>query len=129
MLEGRMNKVQKIGFAILFITGCLTSYLVGVQLVSRNVGTAMLEVQAMLSFNHLKWYEELHDCIENGSIESAREKARLSALGERGVLSDLLSDFDSEWITEYIELRSENSIESFKIFDSPLSQEWTEPSC
>ena len=66
------------------------------------------------------------ESVEDGK---AAEKVGHSITSEREVLADLLSSTDSEWLTDYISLRSAESIESLKSYQSPRGSEWREPSC
>ena len=115
--------------AVLLVAGCLASYRLGLNAAKVSSSDALTAAQAMLAFNHLQRYEELHSCLENGRVAETKEKLRHSATSERELLAELLQVIDKEHVTNYIELRSGQSVEAFRTYKSGRGSTWSEPPC
>ena len=124
-----MPKKTIVALLFIFIVGCLTSYRFGVGLAQDSYGNGILEAQAMLAFNHLKRYEELAKCMKNGKFSEVSEKLEHSAVTERELLAKLLKSVHSTRLSNYIELRSNQSVEELKNYKSSRNDRWIEPTC
>ncbi|MEZ5572275.1 MAG: hypothetical protein R3E64_09640 [Halioglobus sp.] len=128
-LECLMNYRKKLTVIIIFFGSCFLAFRAGVYYTMSGMSNELLATQAMLSFNHLERYEEISTCLNLKLYEEAGEKIEHSIINERELLADLLTSINSDWLTEYIDQRSAESIESFKVYKSQRVREWREPSC
>jgi len=74
-------------------------------------------------------YEEIHTCMETGAIEGAEERARIAAIAQRAILSELHRTYDVESLNEYIRIRSDESLDSFREYKSELRNPILLPEC
>ena len=112
-----------------FIAGCLTSYRFGIKIAQDSYGNEILEAQAILAFNHLNRYEELAKCMINGRFSEVSEKLQHSTITQRELLADLLNSVSSTRLSNYIEVRSNQSFEELKNYKSSRNDRWVEPAC
>ncbi len=87
------------------------------------------ETQAMLAFNHLRRFEEIHHCLKGANIEEAMIKFEMSIISEKELIAKFLRTNDSKMINEYISIRYKNGVDSLKNFESDRGSNWTEPAC
>lgn len=124
-----MNKKIIAIFVVIFMIGCLSSYRFGIHLSHKAFGDDLLEVQAMLSFNHLQSYEEISVCLEKGLSIEAKGKTNHAVISERELLAGFLSSIKSTRLNEYISIRTNESLESLKGYKYERGSRWTVPSC
>lgn len=122
-----MSKKAIATLLCIFIVGCLTSYRFGIKLAQDSYGNGIIETQAILALNHLNRYEELAKCMKNGKFSEASEKLQHSAITERELLADLLNSVNSAHLSNYIEIRSNQSVEELKKYKSNRNDRWVEP--
>ena len=87
------------------------------------------ETQAMLAFNHLRRYEEIQHCLNEGNIDEAMTKLEMSIISEKELVAKFLSTNDSKMINEYLSIRYEGGVDSLKNFKSSRGSNWKEPAC
>lgn len=115
--------------SVLALGGSYLSYQLGSYSAIRGMSNEIQATQAMLSFNHLKHYEEISVCFSKGLYQEAEEKVSSFAVNERELLAELLQTTESEWLTSYIQVRSNESIDSLMHFKSTRGHSWIVPSC
>lgn len=124
-----MSKKAIATLLFIFIAGCLASYRFGIKLAQESNRNGILEAQAILSLNQLNRYEELAKCMKNGKFSEAAEKLQHSAISERELLADLLNSVSSTRLSNYIEVRSNQSVEELKNYKSSRNNRWVEQTC
>lgn len=124
-----MSKKVITGLSFVFLVGCLASYRFGIHVAQSAHANGVLETQAMLAFNHMKSYEELVTCMERGKFEEAKEKLNHLVISERELLADLLTSVNTPWLGNYIEVRSDESLDSLRSYQSGRGKRWRVPTC
>ena len=124
-----MSKKVVISLSVIFLVSCLASYRFGIYLSQKAYAKGLQETQAILSFNHMNRYEELVSCLENGKHAEAKGKLKQSIITQKELLASFLNSVESERVNEYISLRSKESLESLKKFESMRGSSWNDPPC
>lgn len=124
-----MSKKSITLFLAIFLVGCLASYSFGIKIAREAFGADLMEVQAKLAFDHLNRYQELSLCLQKGKFSEAKEKLMHQVISERELLAGFLGSVESKEVENYIEIRSEQSIDSFKNYQSNRGSRWSVPSC
>lgn len=106
-----------------------SAYRFGIKITSEAYSNALNETQAMLAFNHMQRYEELLECLKNKKTSEASEKLQMSIISEKELISEFLSENNSEKINEYITIRYKKPIEILKNYKSTRGKSWSETSC
>lgn len=124
-----MSKKVIVAVSFVFVVGCLASYRFGVYVAQSAFENGVLETQAMLAFNHMKNYEELISCMEKGKLGEAKAKLNHSLISERELLADLLKSVNTPWLSNYIEVRSDESLDTLRSYESDRGDRWQVPTC
>lgn len=124
-----MRKCTKIGLGIIAVVTSLASYRFGIHVSMDAFEVYSTDSQAMFAFNHLGNYSEIKKCLENGKVEAASIKLDNFIITERELLADHLHTGVSPRMIEYINVRSEESLEAYQAFKSNRGSSWSVPSC
>jgi hypothetical protein len=114
---------------IIVLVASAASYRFGIKVMKDASVEVLASTQAMHSFNHLRRYEELSDCLSKGMDKEAAEKLRMSVINEKEYISEFLNAHDDAWLNKYITIRYPRGIDSLKTFKSGRGASWSEPAC
>lgn len=113
---------------VLVAASAVCAYLFGLSVARQAAGRTVTDVQLMLSFNHMKRYEELRDCLRAGGGSGGREETfagrdDAARTGGESPVENGPSTLD------YIRKRSYTSIKELRRFSSDRGSRLTEPGC
>lgn len=126
---GFVTKKNLMVILVLLVVGCLAAYRYGIFVAQQGASAAISEVQLILAFNHMRRYQELHACLDNGKASEAKEKLAHSVINEKELVAQLLSSINSSQVLDYIEIRASESLDVLRSFKSSRGSKWVEPAC
>ena len=124
-----MKKKHIAIFGILLLLVSAASYRFGIKVTKTAWNKNYASVQAMLAFNHLKKYESLSECLNNGKYDVAIKKIENSIITEKELISKFLQTYNDAMMNEYISIRYPQGIESLRNFKSNREGRWTVAGC
>lgn len=114
---------------VLVVASAVSAYRFGLSVARQAAGRAVTDVQLMLSFDHMKRYEELRDCLRAGKAVEAEKKLSHDVTTQRELVASLLQMENGPSTLEYIRKRSDTSLDELRSFRSDRGSRWTEPAC
>ena len=102
-----MNIAKKVTILILFIAGCIGSFIFGGSITKETFSNQLSVTQAMLAFNNINRFEHMHTCVEQEQYAKLKLRLENSLISERLLLAEFLNSLDDEWLNAYITTRSE----------------------
>lgn len=124
-----MKLRTKLGAGVLILVCCLVSYRLGVFVTVEAFKQGFKDTQAMLAFNHANSFRSIKECLDREQVDESRQLVDNLLISERELLAIHLRDGIGSKMIGYIELRSDETLDSLKGFESDRGSSWSVPRC
>jgi peptidoglycan hydrolase CwlO-like protein len=124
------SNMKKTFIVVLLFSAIIASFFLGANLSKKAIARSIEQLQAELSFGHLKMYSDIQSDLKSNCRSRAdsrlefvinEQKMRMAEYVQNNVIDKKFED--------YITLRDSNLIEELRSYEVDWSKEWILPNC
>ena len=113
----------------LLIFAIVISFLFGVVLSKRGIARSVEQLQAELSYSHLKIYRNLQSDFLSGCRSRFESRLEHAIDEQKMLMAEYVQSVSDEKFEDYITLRDSNLIEELRTYKVDWRKTWSLPAC